>query len=480
MEKLKLLAELVSFRDIRNAIFGTLIIICGLLLAFLTLWANKTGNLRLASIFALISLVFVIVILVFVVPPLARSASAEASQLDLPFEFTVGGAFFLGILMIVGFAAWNTGNNLLFLVLSILISTFAVSFSMGNACLKKLDVKMRFPETAFAQRATPITVTLSNRKRLFPCISVNAEVRGLDRKQSVLAEELSKVFPKKWVEKFIRPPIQRHKLGYFVHIPRLSSVQIEINHTFQQRGRFIIKDFELSTGFPFGFFRHRKRLLAEEVEIIIFPKIESVQPEFLGLAVESGKIEKLQRGTGSDLLSLRDYQPHDDLRYVDWKATAKTKRLIVRDLAAEDRKSVQIIFDQRFFVSSEQRKRFIKHLILEEQKQKRFSPISTRFEEAVSRAASLLYHLDHDQVETRLILNEYISPFGVGKAHLYSLLKKLALVEPKLIETVEELSFPSEVIEEISSESSHSIFITFIEEKDLPREIKLNAKVIKF
>jgi hypothetical protein len=46
----------------------------------------------LAGIAAGASLVFVLLILVFVVPPLARSASQEASQMNLPFEFTVGGA----------------------------------------------------------------------------------------------------------------------------------------------------------------------------------------------------------------------------------------------------------------------------------------------------------------------------------------------------------------------------------------------------
>lgn len=140
------------------------------------------GNLRLASIFAFISLLFVILILVFVVPPLARNASMEASQLDLPFELTVVGAFFLGILAVVCFAAWNTGNNLLFVVLSVLISTFVISFFVGSMCLKKIDVKMKFPETFFAGQETPIKVTLSNRKKFFPVFSVVSEVRGFEKK----------------------------------------------------------------------------------------------------------------------------------------------------------------------------------------------------------------------------------------------------------------------------------------------------------
>ncbi|MBK8151554.1 MAG: hypothetical protein IPK58_26010 [Acidobacteria bacterium] len=43
--------------------------------------------------------------------------------MNLPFEFTVGGALVLGLIAVVGFAAWNTGNNLLFLVLSFLAAS---------------------------------------------------------------------------------------------------------------------------------------------------------------------------------------------------------------------------------------------------------------------------------------------------------------------------------------------------------------------
>jgi hypothetical protein len=58
---------------------------------------------------------------IFIVPPLARSASVEVANLDFPFEPTSGGGVFLVIIIVVGFAAWNTGNNLLFLVFSLLV-----------------------------------------------------------------------------------------------------------------------------------------------------------------------------------------------------------------------------------------------------------------------------------------------------------------------------------------------------------------------
>lgn len=490
MGKLKLLLEFLDYQSVRNIVLGAFSIFCGLTLAFLTIWANRSGNLRLASAFALLSLLFVVLILVFVVPPLARSASIEASQLDLPFEFTVAGALFLGILTVVGFAAWNTGNNLLFLILSVLISAFVVSFVVGHISLKKIDVRMRFPEVIFVGQVTPIKVTLLNRKKIFATFSVVTEVRGFDRRKSLVVEDLERILPYKWIEKFIKPPVIRYKLGYFAYVPRNSFQTIQMGHIFRRRGRFIIKDFELSTGFPLGFFRHRRRLLTGEAEVVVLPRIKSKGVEFSASLSRSGDLVKLQRGSGVDLFSLRDYQPQDDIRYVDWKATAKSKRLIVRDFAAEDRRKVQVVFDSRILVSLEEKREYFRYLRVKEREN--FTAISQKkqvrkrqvsfdivFEEGVSEASSLLFYFDKEQAETRLVLNEEVGHFGRGRKHLYEQLRKLALVEPSLIESVEGLRYSDELLKEICSDGL-TVFICFVDENLLPKEIKARTHVITF
>jgi uncharacterized protein (DUF58 family) len=474
----KTLIQLFSFRDLRNILLGFLVVFIGLALAGATLWINQTGNTRLAGIAAAASLAFVLLILIFVVPPLARSASAEASQMNLPFEFTVGGAIFLGLIIIVALAAWNTGNNLLFLVLSFLASSLVVGFIFGNFCLKKLDVKMRFPETIFAGEATPIIVSLHNRKRIFPTYSIMAEVRGKMRESSVLTEELKKIVSEKWAERIARPPVIKHTLDYFVHIPRRDTVENKAEHVFETRGRFIIKDFELSTRFPFGFFRHRRRLSAQEAEIIIYPKIEPVEVEILKLPFEVGRLVSPKRGGGQDLLSLRDYQPQDDLRHVDWKATARARRIIVREFAAEDERRVSLVFDTRLDQPEETGKS-LRQRIEEEQKGILLSETSKRFEKGVSQIASLLAYFTDEQAEVRLIINGEIGEFGMGRAHLYNSLKRLALIEPNFDEKAD---FPAQTLDELFTEreNSYTFFVTEKSEENLPDEIVQRAKVIRF
>ena len=123
-----------------RTILGTLVVLSGVAAAVLTVVARRSGDWDLTRLGAIASLVFALLIVVFVVPPLARSARAEAARLDLPFQVTAGGVVFVSVFTVVAFAAWNTGNNLLFLVFSVLASTLFVALTAGRASLRDLVV----------------------------------------------------------------------------------------------------------------------------------------------------------------------------------------------------------------------------------------------------------------------------------------------------------------------------------------------------
>lgn len=106
--------------------------------------------------------------------------------------------------------------------------------------------------------------------------------------------------------------------------------------------------------------------------------------------------------------SLRDYQPLDDLRHIDWKATARTRRLTVREFASEEERRITIILDTRSAPESE------------------IGIFSERFEQGVVRAASLLKHFIDEQSDVRLILGAETGPYGSGLEHLYQCLRRLA------------------------------------------------------
>ena len=161
----------------RNAILGTLLVMTGLGTTVVTVLAHRASENQLSSVAAIASLVIVVLILLLVIPPLARSAGAEVRQYELPVRVTSGGLIFLGILGIVAFAAWNTSNNLLFMVFSVLTSTLVVSLVTARANLRDLIVSARFPDHIFAGDPAPVIVMLRNTRRFLPSFSVLIEDR---------------------------------------------------------------------------------------------------------------------------------------------------------------------------------------------------------------------------------------------------------------------------------------------------------------
>ena len=420
------LIKLLTPRDVRNIVVGVIVVFGALALAGMTLFARSQENVMLAGVAAGLSLIFVLLILIFVVPPLARNASREASQMNLPFEFTTGGAVMIGLTFIVGFSAWNTGNNLLFIVLSFMLSAMLVGFFAGRIVLKKLDVKMRFPESIYAGEPFPVTVSLTNRKRVFPAFSVVVDVRGRTRELVTHADELAAHLPAFIAERLSKAPVISRTLDHAVYVPHGSLHENTIDISFPERGRFTIKDFELSTAFPFGFIRHRRRLAAHEAEMMIFPQAAEYNEDLAPAPLSGANNLSQLRGTGGDLLSLRDYEPDDDLRRVDWKATARTDKLTVREFGADTEIRAAIIFDT-FFPDdgSAADKRSLR-----ERMQDDAPAVSERFEKGVSLAAAAIRSMAACNAEFRLISGDEDTGIGSGRGHLMTCLRLLAVAEP--------------------------------------------------
>ena len=384
----------------RNAILGTLLVMTGLGTTAVTVLANRSNENQLSMVAAVASLVIVFLILILVIPSLARSAGAEVSQFDLPISVTSGGLVFLGILGVVAFAAWNTSNNLLFMVFSVLASALFVSLVTARANLRDLIVSARFPDHIFAGDPAPVIVMLRNARRLLPSFSVLIEARG-----PVDNTKANK-------KKARRTRFAKRALAYFMYVPHRASAEQRIEQLFETRGHVRITGFELSTRFPFGFFRRRRRLRARDVDIVVFPKPEPIGDELHLLPMNAGRHATMRRGAGHDLLTLRDYQQQDDLRHIDWKATARGQRLIVREFSAEDERRVTIAFDTRLEATPDDKE------------------IAARFERGVVLAASLVAHFIDEQAEVRLILGNEGGRYGAGQEQLYDCLRRLALVTP--------------------------------------------------
>jgi uncharacterized protein (DUF58 family) len=194
-------------------------------------------------------------------------------------------------------------------------------------------------------------------------------------------------------------------------VPHRAAAEQRVEQLFPKRGHVLIDGFELSTRFPFGFFRRRRRLRARNVDIVVYPKPEAISDELHLLPMYAGRLASVRRGAGHDLFSMRDYQPQDDLRHIDWKATARVRRLTVREFTSEDERRITIVLDTRLPNQPD-------------------DALPERFEKGVVQAASLLKHFVDERAEVRLVLGNEIGAFGSGIEHLYRCLRRLAFASP--------------------------------------------------
>ena len=423
-----------------RVILGTILVIAGLAAALVTVLARRSNDSGLAGAAAILSLVIALLLTIFIVPPLARSARVEVANLDFPFEPTSGGGVFIVIIIVVGFAAWNTGNNLLFLVFSLLCSTLFVGWIAARASLRDLTVSARFPDHIFAAEPAPVIVTLRNTKRILPSFSILVEARGpvsdgTERKRK-------------------RQQYAKRSLAYFSYVPHHAAAEQRVEQLFPTRGHVLIDGFELSTRFPFGFFRRRRRLRARNVDIVVYPKPEVISDELHLLPMYAGRMPSMRRGAGHDLFSLRDYQPQDDLRHIDWKATARSRRLTVREFTSEDERRISIVLDTRL-------------------PQADTREFADRFERGVVQAASLLKHFIDERAEVRLVLGDEPGPFGSGMEHLYRCLRRLALVMPQGEEDALEETSIRDVVQH-----DYAILLTAASPGSIPANVWRTSHVI--
>lgn len=479
----KLVGEMARqgiYRGWLRALLSLLIVLGGVATAFLTVWARRAGDWEFARIGALLSLVFVLLMLFVVVPPLARSARLEAARINLPFQLTGGGLVFLCALAVVAFAAWNTRNNLLFLIFSVMLSALFVAGAAGRVTLRDLVVSARFPDHIFAGEPAPVFVSVQNVKRFLPSFSVLVEARS--RSASPRAE-------RRGFKRFRRTKFERRALAYFVYAPRSAKVEQKAEQTFERRGRVVVTGFEISTRFPFGLFRLRRRLRVRDVEIIVYPRPRPSGDELHLLPMNAGRLTAERRGAGQELHSLRDYQPRDDVRHIDWKATARADRLIVREFAAEDERRVHVALDTHVELengaggSGKSARIEVTKDAGDRNAKAESTEAAQRFERGVDLAASLLSHFAEERAEVCLTLGSERGDYGAGREHLYALLRRLALAELSASRASE--SGRAEFWEQFrirspASEDNYVIILTTAAHGSIPAHVWRTSHVVYF
>ena len=299
------------------------------------------------------------------------------------YRITRAGWFFAIALAATGAGAFLTANNLLFLIFSAMLALLLVSGLLSRLVLAGLELELLLPEHVSARTPAPARIRLRNLKILLPSFSI--ELAG---RRDPLTNQ---------------PPILTSPV-YFPLIAGRQTVEAQIEVTFPHRGRHKENLFVLSTHFPFGFLR-KTTTVSLRRETTVYPAIHPHHATELALDNLTGELESLSRGLGHEFHSIRPYEPHDNARDVDWKTSAHTGRLQVREFARDQQRTVEIFLDRR--IANEQ----------------------AWFEQAVESCAWLVWNLTGLDVEI-LFRSQRHAITLPDQGDVYDILRFLALVEP--------------------------------------------------
>ena len=232
-------------------------------------------------------------------------------------SFTREGRIVVILAVGVGFAAINTGNNLLYLLLGWLCSFIIASGVLSEMTLRQLIVERRPPPRIHAGEPFLMEVVIKNGKEKRASYSI--EVEDLHGKTPL------------------------DKRCYFLKIPEGKSQRTSYRHPFVRRGLYTLTGYRLATKFPFALFR-KSRDVEAPLELLVYPARVPV-PRPPSRASSRGETTADRLGRRGEFFGLREHRVGDDRRDVHWKSSARTGRLLVREYEDELARRVVIAVD---------------------------------------------------------------------------------------------------------------------------------------
>jgi uncharacterized protein (DUF58 family) len=439
-----------------GAWFHFILAAIGLALAFaaaiFSTASRDAGNLPATVILASLALLIATAVGLGTVPYLARQVEAKSLREALDFEVTRAGALYVVVVLVIGIAALNTGNNLLYIIVATMLAAIAVSGIASSACLRGLELELKIPEHIFAGIEVPATLGVRNPRRWLPSLSISAIPAERDKAKAKW-RWVPTTFPvppwrppeKQWIQlpdRKLRRVVDVasgvfHESAYFPLLLPNAELQADVKLRFRKRGKYQEK-FSLSTRFPFAFLAKTRRVALAR-EVLIYPELTTYEEVVELLPVLSGKREAYQKGMGSDLYRIREYLPEDSARHVDWKATAKSSGLMVREFAREDERRLRMVFDNP--------------------KSGEISAVS--YERMISLATSIAWRLALQGVFLSFVSQEFDATGDV-----YGFLEHLACLEPKQ---------DSSVLDTLAGSTDYSLVLTAQKRGTIPAAMWASA-----
>jgi uncharacterized protein (DUF58 family) len=296
--------------------------------------------------------------------PLSRllQTAVRAFQHRPQLKFTTEGRVFSLTTLGLGVAALNSGNNLLYLVLGMMLALILSSGVLSSLNLHRVQVRRRTSRSVHAGDRMEVKVELWNKKKRWPSMGITIDEPHL------ISQNISSASHK----------TPRSRSLYLFSLR--SQTQEEISYTVPtvSRGIYLLRGARLHTQFPFGLFEKSIRLSIES-KLIVYPKInhrglkysKTLQRDGDELQVDTPSAQPgrpIQRGheegphsvralrtsqRGEHLARLRPLRPDESIRWVHWRASAKRGVWITREFEPTSQLERSIFLNPYYIASDD-------------------------------------------------------------------------------------------------------------------------------
>lgn len=215
-----------------------------------------------------------------------------------------------------------------------LLSFMSISGIFGKTNLSKINFTVDLPPEIYAETPFPLKITLTNNRKLLPAFLIR-----------LTTDTFEALFP-------------------FTNTRSALSLYTSIS--FEKRGPHTIDNIRINSVFPFNFFTRFKDI-HHTFNCIVFPVLKPCDLSSLYEEEKKRKGEKISDRLGyeSDVVSIREYVRGDPLKYIHWKATAKTGKLKTKELSSLAHRPVIIDFEKVSIANIEERISSIAYAIVQ-------------------------------------------------------------------------------------------------------------------
>jgi uncharacterized protein (DUF58 family) len=301
---------------------------------------------------------------------------------------TRAGWLFFALAFGVGFAALNTGNNLLYLILSLMLAFLVLSGVLSEAALRGIDVVRQLPFEWLAGQPGRVVLEVVNAQRFWAHAIVVEDCADAGAQRPA---PLGRVLALRIA------PGGRERRSY--------------SYTHARRGELAFAGLRVTTRFPFGLFA-KSLWIERPARVLVYPALVPAAPPALH---EDPRREGLARrgrsAAPTEVSGLREFARGDATRRVHWPASWRRGLLLVRDAEGETAGESEVRLQTAHAVDG------------------------AEFESAVSRAASQAEAGLRAGLRVGLRTDGVRLEPGAGPVHRARLLGTLALVGPESAES---------------------------------------------